>query len=101
MEKTYIFTREVKRWGVEAGDYYDPRRHAIVGGTEKLLADGVIEEEVEEEKSETIGRYGQCCICYKPAELQCGHCSTPYCGVHFGTTVMTGNCCRGNEKSYE
>ena len=43
--KTYIFTREVKRWGVEAGDYYNPDRHMIVGGTEKLLADGVIEEE--------------------------------------------------------
>ena len=100
MEKTYIFTREVKRWGVEAGDYYDPRRHAIVGGTEKLLADGVIEEEVEEE-SKSICRYGQCCICYKPAELQCGHCNTPYCNVHYCTTVMTGNCCRGNEKDYE
>lgn len=45
-EKTYIFTREVERWGVEAGDNYNPDRHAIVGGTEKLLADGVIEEQV-------------------------------------------------------
>lgn len=42
---TYIFTKEVKRWGVEAGDYYNPARHLYAGGTEKLLADGVIEEE--------------------------------------------------------
>jgi len=49
MEKTYIFTREVKRWGVEAGDYYNPQRHSIVGGTDRLLAEGVIEEEKEEE----------------------------------------------------
>lgn len=46
--KAYIFKREVKRWGVEAGDIYNPDRHQIVGGTEKLLADGVIEEEHEE-----------------------------------------------------
>ena len=45
-EKTYVFTREVKRWGVEAGDYYSPDRHMVQGGTEKLLADGVIEEDV-------------------------------------------------------
>ena len=43
--KTYIFKKEVKRWGVEAGDIYNPDRHMIVGGTEKLLADGVIEKE--------------------------------------------------------
>lgn len=48
-EKTYIFTREVKRWGVEAGDYYNPRYHDIVGGAEKLLSDGVIEEEKDYE----------------------------------------------------
>ena len=47
-EKQYIFTREVKRWGVEAGDYYNPKYHDIVGGAEKLLADGVIEEEIYE-----------------------------------------------------
>lgn len=46
--KVYIFTKEVKRWGVEAGDYYDERRHMIKGGTEKLLEDGVIEEETSE-----------------------------------------------------
>lgn len=45
MEETDLFTREVKRWGVEAGDYYSPTRHMIIGGTEKLLADGTIEEE--------------------------------------------------------
>ena len=44
-EKTYTFTREVKRWGVEAGDYYNPQRHMYQGGTEKLLSEGVIEEE--------------------------------------------------------
>lgn len=44
-EKRYIFTREVKRWGVESGDYYNPDYHMIVGGVEKLLADGVVEEE--------------------------------------------------------
>lgn len=43
---TYVFTREVKRWGVEAGDYYNPDRHMVQGGTEKLLADGVIECEM-------------------------------------------------------
>ena len=47
--KTYIFTKEVKVWGVEAGDYYNPERHRVVGGTEKLLADGTIKEEVIEE----------------------------------------------------
>lgn len=45
-DKTYIFTREVKAWGVEAGDNYNPQIHMYVGGTEKLLAEGVIEEEV-------------------------------------------------------
>lgn len=45
-EKTrYVFTREVRRWGVEAGDDYNPERHQIVGGTEKLLQDGTIEDE--------------------------------------------------------
>lgn len=46
MEKTYIFTREVRIWGVEEGDTYNPDLHVIIGGTEKLLADGVIEEEI-------------------------------------------------------
>ena len=43
MEKTYIFTKEIKHWGVETGDDYNPKRHEIIGGTEKLLADGIIE----------------------------------------------------------
>lgn len=42
--KVYIFTKEIKKWGVEAGDYYNEQRHIIVGGTQKLLADGVIED---------------------------------------------------------
>lgn len=46
MKKTYIFTREVKRWGVEAGDIYNPNYHMYQGGTEKLLKEGIIEEEV-------------------------------------------------------
>lgn len=41
----YIFTREVKRWGVEAGDYYNPERHQVKGGTEWLLATGIIKKE--------------------------------------------------------
>jgi hypothetical protein len=49
-KKTYIFTREVKRWGVEAGDYYSPQYHMYKGGTEKLLEEGVIEEEVDFEE---------------------------------------------------
>ncbi len=46
--KQYIFTREVKAWGVEAGDYYSEERHLYRGGTEKLLQEGVIEEEIIE-----------------------------------------------------
>lgn len=49
-DKHYEFTREVKRWGVEAGDSYSPDYHQIVGGTEKLLADGVIAEVTYEDK---------------------------------------------------
>ncbi len=47
MDKTYIFTKEVKRWGVEAGDYYNPKYHMIQGGAEKLLKSGIIEAEEE------------------------------------------------------
>jgi len=43
--KNYIFTKEIPQWGVEAGDYYNPERHMIVGGTQKLLEMGIIEEE--------------------------------------------------------
>lgn len=46
-EKTYVFTREVKKWGVEAGDYYSPERHQVVGGTQKLLSEGTIKEEAD------------------------------------------------------
>ena len=48
-EKIYIFTKEVKFWGVEAGDYYNEQHHMYQGGTEKLLVEGVIEEEVIED----------------------------------------------------
>lgn len=47
-EKTYVFTREVKAWGVEEGDYYNEKYHMYKGGTEQLLKEGVIKEEVEE-----------------------------------------------------
>lgn len=47
MEKLYIFTKEVKKWGVEAGDYFNPKYHQIVGGAEKLLKAGIIEPEEE------------------------------------------------------
>ncbi|MFA7301799.1 MAG: hypothetical protein WC069_05835 [Candidatus Shapirobacteria bacterium] len=53
-EKTYIFTREVKKWDVEEGDIYNPSYHMIVGGTEKLLAQGIIKEEVEETESHGV-----------------------------------------------
>ena len=43
----------------------------------------------------------KCCICYEPARLKCSHCDVPYCDTHYGTTVMTGNCCSDNEKDYE
>jgi len=45
--KKYIFTKEVKKWGVEAGDYYSKDYHQIVGGLEKLIDDGVVKEEIE------------------------------------------------------
>lgn len=48
--KTYVFTREVKAWGVEAGDTYSPDYHMYAGGTEKLLSEGVIEVEEEYER---------------------------------------------------
>ena len=38
----------MKAWGVEAGDYYNPQYHMYKGGTEKLLADGIIEVEEDE-----------------------------------------------------
>jgi len=45
---SYVFTREVKAWGVEAGDCYNEQIHLYQGGTEKLLAEGVIEVEPHE-----------------------------------------------------
>lgn len=45
IEKTYIFTKEIKGWGVEAGDIYNEKTHMVQGGTEKLLADGIIKLE--------------------------------------------------------
>lgn len=92
-EKTYIFTREVKVWGVEAGDYYNPSYHMYNGGTEKLLQEGIIEEEILEEKT--------CTICNEKADNNCGHCGSNYCYKHYGTTVQTGNCCRSNEEDYD
>ena len=44
-KKTYIFTKKVKRWDVEAGDYYNEQRHIYKGGKEQLLAERVIEKE--------------------------------------------------------
>ena len=51
---------------------------------------------------------GKCCVCGKKTELYCYSCCktwgefTPmfYCDKHYETTVMTGNCCRGNEMDY-
>ena len=42
-----------------------------------------------------------CCVCGEEAELKCGHCENGYCKKHYRTTVITGNCCSGNEKDYE
>lgn len=42
---TYIFTKEVKKWGVEAGDIYTPDRYPYQGGIAKLLEEGVIVKE--------------------------------------------------------
>lgn len=42
-----------------------------------------------------------CCICREEAVIKCSHCDNPYCIKHYGTTVMTGNCCSDNEKDYE
>jgi hypothetical protein len=43
----------------------------------------------------------KCCVCYADAQLSCSSCENKYCHIHYGTTVMTGNCCSGNEKDYE
>ena len=58
MGKTYIFTKEIKHWGVETGDDYNPKRHQIIGGTKKLLADGIIEIiEVKKNSNNQPGKY--------------------------------------------
>lgn len=52
---------------------------------------------------------GECCVCGKETEHYCGSCaktwgeSTPtwYCEKHYQAVVMTGNCCRENELSYQ
>lgn len=51
---------------------------------------------------------GKCCICGLETELYCSSCANTYgefdpiwyCDEHYKTTVMTGNCCRGNELNY-
>jgi len=48
-----------------------------------------------EEKKET------CCVCGNKAPLKCSHCNNHFCDEHYEKVVMTGNCCRGNEKDYE
>jgi len=42
----------------------------------------------------------QCCVCGEDAKHHCGSCGCGYCEEHYKTTVMTGNCCSGNEKDY-
>lgn len=52
---------------------------------------------------------GNCNICGEETDLYCHSCSetwgefnpTWYCEKHYHTTVLTGNCCRGNELLYE
>jgi hypothetical protein len=53
-------------------------------------------EQTKKEKEEKV-----CCVCGGKATSSCGHCQNLYCDKHYGTTVMTGNCCSGNEKDYE
>jgi len=50
--------------------------------------------------------YGDCTVCGEASTLYCSSCADGwgklfYCGKHYETTVMTGNCCRGNEMVYE
>ena len=53
MDKKYIFTKGVKKWGVEAGDYYNPQYHMYQGGREKLLSERIIKEEEIERENKT------------------------------------------------
>ena len=43
----------------------------------------------------------KCCVCGEEATTCCGSCQLGYCYKHYGTTVMTGNCCSDNEKDFE
>lgn len=44
--------------------------------------------------------YGGCCVCGEESVVRCS-CKTLYCNEHYKTTVMTGNCCRDNEREME
>lgn len=49
---------------------------------------------------------GDCCVCGEKTTQYCLSCAdawgkTWYCAKHYQTTVLTGNCCRGNEMAYE
>ena len=75
---TYIFTKEVRRWGVEAGDYYNPGYHLIAGGTQRLLDEGTIEEETPQNHNTDITDHkfrnrcmGNCIRCDKEEDNQC------------------------------
>jgi len=63
------------------------------GGADKMIKP--TNEETMEEKEQI------CCVCGEAAKLECYHCKNHYCNKHYETTVMTGNCCSGNEKDYE
>lgn len=42
-----------------------------------------------------------CVVCGEKAEEVCSSCDSSYCRKHYKTTVLTGNCCRGNEEIYQ
>lgn len=56
----------------------------------------------------TKKKEGECCVCTKKTEMYCGMCANGsgefdpvfFCDEHYETTVMTGNCCSGNESQY-
>ena len=43
----------------------------------------------------------ECIICGKEASCHCSHCENAYCDECYEKVVMTGNCCRDNERDYE
>ena len=47
-----------------------------------------------------LNKDGGCCVCGEEAVARCS-CKTLYCNEHYKTTVMTGNCCRDNEREFE